>query len=473
MGREIAIAIAAIATTDDANASARETPTARGESRVRSPRAPHSPPRFMDLAPDVIAALAETLADDVLSGNYELARPQTIRFVSSVTFFGRTSASGALLGALARALFFALALACAAVALAFARRSVVLARVDAWARERALRELGTRTTAACALREIRVRWNAVTLRGLEIGNARADGVEFTSPYLASFEEIRISCDFFSALGRLQFGNFIAGFVVTRCDSVYVRGASVFVEEVGKAKNFKIMRGSEGEKAVAAAVEAKEEKREEKREDGFFGGISSSLAATQRAIDAQMQEAMKLPGAVAGTLKNAGADVTRRLYALAEILENLKRASPIDREEAKHLDRRALRRAPTVLRVHKLTFDDWSLTIASVASTPFQFKRFEKTNFLGTPLSLAKEVGIGLVTEIMNDFHRKMFGGITDGVTTVGSTIIGAGSTVLGAGSTIIGGVGSTVIGAGSTIIGGVATGVTSVGTSIGRGFSSQ
>ena len=248
---------------------------------------------------------------------------------------------------------------------------------------------------------------------------------------------------------------------------------MFVEEVGKAKNFKIMRGSEGEKAVAAAVEAKEEKREEKREDGFFGGISSSLAATQRAIDAQMQEAMKLPGAVAGTLKNAGADVTRRLYALAEILENLKRASPIDREEAKHLDRRALRRAPTVLRVHKLTFDDWSLTIASVASTPFQFKRFEKTNFLGTPLSLAKEVGIGLVTEIMNDFHRKMFGGITDGVTTVGSTIIGAGSTVLGAGSTIIGGVGSTVIGAGSTIIGGVATGVTSVGTSIGRGFSSQ
>lgn len=429
----------------------------------------------MDLAPEVIATLAQTLADDVLSGNYELARPQTITFVSSVTFRGQTSVLGAVLGALARALLVTLTLACAVVAYGYAQRAVLLARFDAWARERALRELRTRTTAACALRECRVRWNEITLRGFEIGNARASGVEFTSPYLASFEEIRISCEFVTALSRLQMGNLVFGFIVTQCDSIYVRGASVYVEEVNKAKNFKIMRRKEEEPAIAATVDAKEERtlEEDKREEGFFGGIANSLSATQRAIDAQVQEAMKFPGAVAGTLKTAGADVTRRLYALAEILENLKRASPIDLEEEKHLDRRSLRRAPMVLRVNNLTFDDWSLTITSVASTPFQFRRFEKKNFLGSPISLSKEVGIGLVTEIMNDFHRKMFGGITDGVATVGSTIIGAGSTVIGAGSTIIGGVGSTVIGAGSTIIGGVATSVTSVGTTIGKGFSSQ
>ena len=163
--------------------------------------------------------------------------------------------------------------------------------------------------------------------------------------------------------------------------------------------------------------------------------------------------MKLPGAVAGTLQNAGADVTKRLYALAEILEKLKRSSPIDDEEEKHLDSTKLRRAPMVLRVNNLTFHDWSLSILSVASTPFQFKLFEKNNFIGRPGVLAKEVGIGLVTEIMNDFHRRMFSGITDGV-------LGVGSSVLGAGTTIIGGVASGVTTAGTTIIGGVTSGVT-------------
>ena len=85
--------------------------------------------------------------------------------------------------------------------------------------------------------------------------------------------------------------------------------------------------------------------------------------------------MKLPGAALGTLQNAGSDVTKRLYALAEILDKLKRASPIDDEEEKHLNSFSLRRAPTVLKVNNLTFYDWSLTIHSVASTPFQFTQF--------------------------------------------------------------------------------------------------
>ena len=166
--------------------------------------------------------------------------------------------------------------------------------------------------------------------------------------------------------------------------------------------------------------------------------------------------MKLPGAALGTLQNAGSDVTKRLYALAEILDKLKRASPIDDEEEKHLNSFSLRRAPTVLKVNNLTFYDWSLTIHSVASTPFQFTQFEMNDFIGRPGQLGKDVGIGLVTEILNDFHRKIFSGVTDGVGNVTSTI-------LGAGTTIVGGVASGVTNVGSTLVGGVSDGITSIG----------
>ena len=407
----------------------------------------------LDYPPDVLETIASHIREDVLASNYDVIKPQRITFASSVTFGGGNALSSLALRLAMRAFGLVVWATCALVAFAYVYRKRVRARFDEWARERVMRELRRRTTATCALTSVRVRWNAVTLRGLTIGNAREEGCEvtFASPHLASFREIKIGIDFFSALGRLQMGNCVFGFVTTKCEEIYVSGASVYIEEIGKAKNFRIMRKKEKEAVVVEAPAPAEE--EVAPADGFFGSMTSSLQATQKAIDSQIQEAMKLPGAVAGTLQNAGADVTKRLYALAEILEKLKRSSPIDDEEEKHLDSTKLRRAPMVLRVNNLTFHDWSLSILSVASTPFQFNLYEKNNFIGRPGVLAKEVGIGLVTEIMNDFHRRMFSGITDGV-------LGVGSSVLGAGTTIIGGVASGVTTAGTTIIGGVTSGVT-------------
>ena len=418
----------------------------------------------LEYPPDVLQTIASHIREDVLALNYDLIKPQRITFVSSVTFGGGKTLTSFLLSLALRAFGLAVLAACGLVAFVYVNRARVTARFDEWARERVMMELRKRTTATCALASARVRWNAVTLRGLTIGNAREEGSEvtFASPHLASFREIKIGIDFFSALGRLQMGNCVFGFVTTKCEEIYVSGASVYIEEVGKAKNFRIMRKKDKEAVVVEAAAPAEV--EVAPADGFFGSMTSSLQATQKAIDAQIQEAMKLPGAVAGTLQNAGADVTKRLYALAEILEKLKRASPIDDEEEKHLDSTKLRRAPMVLRVNNLTFHDWSLSILSVASTPFQFNLFEKNNFIGRPGVLAKEIGIGLVTEIMNDFHRRMFSGITDGVLGAGSSILGAGTTIIGgvatAGSTIVGGVASGVTTAGSTIIGGVTSGVT-------------
>ena len=462
------------------------TRATRSIARVRTAR-PVAMSRD-DLAPDVLLALAQTVAEDALSGNYDLARPQRIAFVGGgLGGLGGLRAFSSLVGALVALTLTALTVVVAVVVAiggyAYANRRTFVAKLDAWAKARALGELERRTTATCALQSCAVRWNTVTLRGLTIGNAMVDGVTFASPHLASFEEIKIAIDFLSALGRLQFGNLVFGFVTTKCDEIYVSGASVFIEELGRAKNFKIMRQRREEEAKTAEEEATA--REETPADadvdgGFFGSFSSSLAATQKAIDAQMQEAMKLPGAVAGSLKNAGADVTKRLYALADILEKLKRPSPIDHEEEKHLDRATLRRAPMVLRVNNLTFYNWSLTITTVASTPFQFQQFQMNNFIGKPRELAKDVGIGLVTEIMNEFHRKIFGGVTDGITSLGTGIMGAGSTIVGGVGTGVSAVGSGILGAGSTIvsgvtsgIGGMASGVSSVGASIGRGFSSQ
>ena len=99
-----------------------------------------------------------------------------------------------------------------------------------------------------------------TLRGLTIGNAREEGCEvtFASPHLASFREIKIGIDFFSALGRLQMGNCVFGFVTTKCEEIYVSGASVYIEEIGKAKNFRIMRKKEKEAVVVEAPAPAEE-----------------------------------------------------------------------------------------------------------------------------------------------------------------------------------------------------------------------
>ena len=407
-----------------------------------------------DLAPDVLKTLAVAMSEDVLSGNFDLAKSQKIKFVSSMTF-GGASLVGLMFRLVVKVFALVIVVACGFAAFAYANRDRFVNRFDEWARNRCLMELRKRTTATCALDACRVRMNEVTLRRLTIGNS--DAAEFTSPHLAKFDEIKIAIDFFSALGRMQVGNFVFGFVTTKVDEIFVSGGSIMLEERGRAKNYKIMRAREDEKVVVVKGEEKSEaEAAAPAADGFFAGISNSLEATQKAIDAQLKEAMKLPGAALGTLQNAGSDVTKRLYALAEILDKLKRASPIDDEEEKHLNSFSLRRAPTVLKVNNLTFYDWSLTIHSVASTPFQFTQFEMNDFIGRPGQLGKDVGIGLVTEILNDFHRKIFSGVTDGVGNVTSTI-------LGAGTTIVGGVASGVTNVGSTLVGGVSDGIASIG----------
>jgi len=414
----------------------------------------HTKPRetAMDLAPEVLRVLAAHIEEDVLSGNHDLVKPQRITFVrasaSSSTSSTLISISASLLALVFTATLFLCGALAVALALAYANKRAVSKRFNAWARERVLDELRKRTTSACELKSMTVTRKGVTLKGLVIGNA-SNGGTYKSSHLARIEEIRIAMDFFSACGRLQFGNLIFGFVTTRLDEIFVSGASVNVEENAGMKNYDIMRRAPAEGEV---TESKEVPRVMDGDDklasggGFFSGFTDSLEASKRAIDAQMQEAMKLPGAVAGSLKNAGTDVTKRLYALASILERLKRSTPLDNEEEKNLDVLRLRRAPMVLRVNNLTLYNWSLCITTVADSPFQFRLFEVNDFIGTPGALGKKVAIGVINEIMNDFHRKMFGNIADGVGNVASGIFDAGTFVVGG---VTSGVGSAVNAVGS------------------------
>lgn len=408
----------------------------------------------MDLAPEVLRVLAAHIEEDVLSGNHDLVKPQRITFVRASASSSLTSISAAwILALIFNAFIFLAVVLVVALALAYANKRTVSKKFNAWARERVLDELRKRTTSECDLKSMTVTRKGVVLRGLFIGNA-SNGGTYKSAHLARIEEIRVAMDFFSVCGRLQFGNLIFGFVTTKCDEIFMSRASVNVEEDAASgmKNYDIMRvrappakrdldaSAEGTSGVADRGE------KQASGGGFFSGFTDSLEASKRAIDAQVQEAMKLPGAVAGSLKNAGADVTKRLYALASILERLKRSTPLDNEEEKHLDVLRLRRAPMVLRVNNLTLYEWSLCIAAVADTPFQFRLFEVNNFIGTPGALGKKVAIGVVSEIMNDFHRKMFGNIADGVGNVANGIFDAGSFVVGG---VTSGVGSAVNAVGS------------------------
>lgn len=407
----------------------------------------------MDLAPEVLRVLAAHIEEDVLSGNHDLVKPQRITFVrasASSTSSLTTSISAWILALTFNALIFLAVALVVAFALAYANKRAVSKRVNAWARERVLDELRKRTTSACDLTSMTVTRKGVVLRGLVIGNA-SNGGTYKSAHLARIDEIRVAMDFFSAVGRLQFGNLICGFVTTRVEEIFMAGASVNVEEDASGmKNYDVMRRApaKGDLNASAKETSGMGDGDEKPASGggFFSGFSDSLEASKRAIDAQVREAMKLPGAVAGSLKNAGADVTKRLYALASILERLKRSTPLDNEEEKHLDVLRLRRAPMVLRVNNLTLYEWSLCIAAVADAPFQFRLFEVNNFIGTPGALGKKVAIGVVSEIMNDFHRKMFGNIADGVGNVANGIFDAGSFVVGG---VTSGVGSAVNAVGS------------------------
>ena len=404
----------------------------------------------MDLAPEVLRVLAAHIEEDVLSGNHDLVKPQRITFVRASASSSLTSISAAWILALIfnAIIFLAVALA---LALAYANKRAVSKKFNAWARERVLDELRKRTTSECDLKSMTVTRKGVVLRGLFIGNA-SNGGTYKSAHLAQIEEIRVAMDFFSVCGRLQFGNLIFGFVTTKCDEIFMSRASVNVEEDAASgmKNYDIMRvrapPAKGDATAEGTSGVADRGEKPASGGGFFSGFTDSLEASKRAIDAQVQEAMKLPGAVAGSLKNAGADVTKRLYALASILERLKRSTPLDNEEEKHLDVLRLRRAPMVLRVNNLTLYEWSLCIAAVADTPFQFRLFEVNNFIGTPGALGKKVAIGVVSEIMNDFHRKMFGNIADGVGNVANGIFDAGSFVVGG---VTSGVGSAVNAVGS------------------------
>ena len=407
----------------------------------------------MDLAPEVLRVLAAHIEEDVLSGNHDLVKPQRITFVhaSASSTSSLTSISAWILALIFNALIFLAVALVVAFALAYANKRAVSKRFNAWARERVLDELRKRTTSECDLKSVTVTRKGVVLRGLLVGNA-SNGGTYKSAHLARIEEIRVAMDFFSACGRLQFGNLIFGFVTTRIEEIFISRASVNVEEDAASgmKNYDIMRRAPAKGDLNASAEGTSglTDGDEKPASGagFFSGFSDSLEASKRAIDAQVREAMKLPGAVAGSLKNAGADVTKRLYALASILERLKRSTPLDNEEEKHLDVLRLRRAPMVLRVNNLTLYQWSLCIAAVADTPFQFRLFEVNDFIGTPGALGKNVAIGVVHEIMNDFHRKMFGNIAGGVGNVANGIFDAGSFVVGG---VTSGVGSAVNAVGS------------------------
>ena len=165
------------------------------------------------------------MSEDVLSGNFDLAKSQKIKFVSSVTF-GGASLVGVLFSLIVKVFALVIVAACGFVAFAYANRDRFVNRFDAWARNRLLMELRKRTTATCALGACRVRWNEVTLRRLTIGNSDAADTAFKSPHLAKFDEVKIAIDFFSALGRMQVGNFVFGFITTKVDEVFVSGGSI-------------------------------------------------------------------------------------------------------------------------------------------------------------------------------------------------------------------------------------------------------
>ena len=441
------------------------------------------------LPPDVLQNLAQHIAEDVITGNYDFGR-QKIRVVSTVSFgFGSLSPTSLVWYALSRLVLIGILAVVIVGGLVYTHPEAVYARIDAWMRARVLKEASERTRCDVTVESIRARWNSVVIRGLVIGNPKKDGdddADFKSPHLASFKEIKIAMHFLSAIGRVQRGNFIAGFMTTYIDEIFISGARVYVEDAGKRKNYQIMKPppttvtttlTEKKDDVIADAPA-----EAATSTSFFGGLTSSLEATQKAFDAQIQEAMKLPGAIGESIQSVSSDLTKRMYALVAILDKLQRVRVLNDDEMSALSSDTIHRAPTVLRMQNLTLADWNLSILSVAETPFSFARWELNNFLGNPRELGKSVAVGLVQEIINDFHRKIFGGITNGVGAIGNGIFDAGSFVVGGavggvttvGSGLVSGVttvGSGLVGGVATVGGGLVGGVTTVGSGLVSGVT--
>ena len=439
------------------------------------------------LPPDVLQNLAQHIAEDVITGNYDFGR-QKIRVVSTVSFgFGSLSPTSLVWYALSRLVLIGIFAVVIVGGFVYTHPDAVYARIDAWMRARLLKEASERTRCDVTVESIRARWNSVVIRGLVIGNPKKDGnddADFKSPHLASFKEIKIAMHFLSAIGRVQRGNFIAGFMTTYIDEIFISGARVYVEDAGKRKNYQIMKPP-----PTTVTTTLTEKKDDAIADApaeaatsFFGGLTSSLEATQKSFDAQIQEAMKLPGAIGESIQSVTSDLTKRMYALVAILDKLQRVPVLNDDEMSALSSDKIHRAPTVLRMQNLTLADWNLSIRSVAETPFSFAHWELNNFLGNPRELGKSVAVGLVQEIINDFHRKIFGGITNGVGAIGNGIFDAGTFVVGGAvggvATVGSGLVSGVTTVGSGLVGGVATvgsglvgGVTTVGSGLVGGIT--
>ena len=422
------------------------------------------------LPPDVLQNLAQHIAEDVITGNYDFGR-QKIRVVSTVSFgFGSLSPTSLVWYALSRLVLIGIFAVVIVGGFVYTHPDAVYARIDAWMRARLLKEASERTRCDVTVESIRARWNSVVIRGLVIGNPKKDGdgdADFKSPHLASFREIKIAMHFLSAVGRVQRGNFIAGFMTTYIDEIFISGARVYVEDAGKRKNYQIMKPP-----PTTVTTTLTEKKDDAKADApaeaatsFFGGLTSSLEATQKSFDAQIQEAMKLPGAIGESIQSVTSDLTKRMYALVAILDKLQRVPVLNDDEMSALSSDKIHRAPTVLRMQNLTLADWNLSIRSVAETPFSLN-WELNNFLGNPRELGKSVAVGLVQEIINDFHRKIFGGITNGVGAIGNGIFDAGSFVVGGAVGGVTTVGSGLVSGVTTVGSGLVSGVTNAGQAL-------
>jgi hypothetical protein len=96
------------------------------------------------------------------------------------------------------------------------------------------------------------------------------------------------------------------------------------------------------------------------DDSFLGSIGSGFSAAQAQIDAQLksvaEQAISLPGNIAGGIQAAGADVTSRLNALISLLDRVNQKPPEETEDEKRKKRKL------ILELEALHFTDWNIHI---------------------------------------------------------------------------------------------------------------
>jgi len=96
------------------------------------------------------------------------------------------------------------------------------------------------------------------------------------------------------------------------------------------------------------------------DDSFLGSIGSGFSQAQAQIDAQLknvaEQAMSLPGNIAGGIQAAGADVTTRLNALISLLDRVNQKPPEETEDEKRKKRKL------IVELEALHFTDWNIHI---------------------------------------------------------------------------------------------------------------